>query len=583
MTIASTILPFIGVEADYNKNNTQSYLESHNNSPWSVMALAVLGETPSSTEFLASVNGDSAIDYEAPIMAITSFGQDPRTFGSTDYVAALKGYHNNGQIGDATTINDDIFGILALVSAGELLSEPIISDAKNIIFARQNSDGGWGFTVTSGSDTNMTSSAILALLASGIENGDPHVQSGLAYLQNSQNSDGGFPYVPGTASDSSSTAWAIWALNALGINLSGWNKSGNTPVTYLESNESDQGYFKFQSNSSEDGFSAITTAYAAIALQGKYLPVRTIAGSDKKYSFRIEGGAANICSGEIEAITALDVVKNAKNICGYSYHITDTSFGPYLDQIDNEIASGNTGWMYLVNNISPSVGASDYMLQVDDEVLWYFGEFGLIPERISLSSEKVGSGQSVTVTVESFNGTSWSRLSGATVHYGAKTANTDINGETIIVSGDGFYKVLAEKSGYIRSETQFLQVGKPSDSVVGLNVNIEKSDQKPPESSISFIVSTNFLDFGTLAPGASALKNFKIINNGTADIYVKSVVSGDSVFTQNLKLDNEPWDDFGSEIAENNEQSVDAGLSIPLDYAEEGVRSGQMIIWAMAK
>lgn len=583
MTIVSTILPIAGVRADYNKNNAQAYLESHNDSPWSVMALAALGETPSSTEFLASVSNNKAIGYEAPILAITALGRDPRTFGSTDYVAALKGYHNNGQIGDVAAINDDIFGILALVSAGEPLNEPIISDAKDLILARQNSDGGWGFTVASGSDTNMTSSAILALLASGIESGDSHIQDGLAYLRNSQNNDGGFPYVPGTASDSSSTAWVIWTLNALDINPSDWNKSGNTSVTYLGSNESDQGYFKFQAGSSEDSFSAITTAYAAIALQDKYLPVRTIAGSDKKYSFRIEGGAASICSGEIGAITALDVVKNAKELCEYSYHITDTSFGPYLDQIDNETASGNTGWMYLVNNNSPSVGAADYKLQAYDSVLWYFGDFGLIPERMSLSSKKIGSGQSVTVIVELFNGSSWSRLSGAIVHYGANMANTDINGETIIVPGDGFYKILAEKPGYIRSETQLLQVGEPSDSVVGLNVNIEKSDQKPPESSVSFVVSTNSLDFGTLAPGASALKNFKIINNGTTDIYVESVVSGDPVFTQNLKLDNEPWDDFGSEIAKNNEQSVDAGLSIPKDYAQEGSRSGQMIIWAMAK
>ena len=583
MTIVSTILPFAGVRADYNKNSAQAYLESHNDSPWSVMALVALEETPSSTEFLASVNGDSAIDYEAPILAITSFGQDPRTFGSTDYVAALKSYHNNGQIGDASTINDDIFGILALVSAGEPLSGTIISDAKSFILGHQNSDGGWGFTVASGSDTNMTSSAILALLASGIESGDSHVQAGLVYLQNSQNSDGGFPYVPGTASDSSSTAWVIWTINALGIDPSGWSKSGNTPVAYLESNESDQGYFKFQSNSSEDGFSATTTAYAVIALQGEYLPVRIVAGSDKKYSFRIEGGAAGICSGEIGAITALDVVKNAKDLCGYSYHITDTSFGPYLDRINNEIASGNTGWMYLVNNIAPSVGASDYKLETNDSVLWYFGDFGLIPERMSLSSGKVGSGQSATVIVESFDGSSWTRLSGAIVHYGVNTANTDINGETTIAPTDGFYKVLAEKPGYIRSETQSLQVGEPSDSVVGLNVNIEKSGQKPPESSVSFVVSTNSLDFGTLAPGASALKNFKIINNGTSDIYVESVVSGDPVFTQNLKLDNEPWDDFGSEIARNSEQSVDAGISIPADYDEEGARSGQMIIWAMAK
>ncbi|MFZ2970525.1 MAG: DUF4430 domain-containing protein [Minisyncoccia bacterium] len=584
--IISLMIPNAGASASYNTNSAQTYLSQHSDNPWSVMALTTLGQTPASTSFLASVSGKNAIDYEAPILAITALGQNPRTFGSTDYIAALKSYHASGQIGDASTINDDIFGILALASAGEPVSDSAITDAKNFILSRQNNNGGWGFTATSDSDTNMTASAILALLAAGTNSSDSRIQSATSFLHNSQNSDGGFPYSPNTASDSSSTAWVIWALNALNINHASWNKSNNTPILYLESNQSDQGYFKYQPDSSEDSFSAITTAYAAIALQGKYLPVRVVSGSNgqEQFSFRIEGSAGNICSGETSGPTALDIIKNAKDICGYAYNIKDTSFGPYLEQINNDMASGNIGWMYLVNNLSPNVGAADYKLQANDSVLWYFGDFGWVPARLSLSAGQINSGQSAVVTVEAFNDNLWSPLSGATVYFGADTAATDSNGQAAINPRDGFYKVYAQKQGYIRSNASLLKVGQASSSAVNLSVNIDKTNQKPDNNTISFTVNPNSIDFGKLAPGASSTKSFTIANNGTTGIHVESIVSGDAVFTQNLKLNSMSWENFKTDIAKDKSQSVDASLSIPSDYpGEGGAKSGQLTVWAMAE
>lgn len=581
--IISLIIPAVAVNASYNSSNAQAYLAAHSDNPWSIMALAALGQTPSSTAFLTSVNGNSAIDYEAPILAITALGQNPRTFGSTDYIASLKKYYANGQIGDATTINDDTFGILALVSAGELASSAIIVDTKNFILSHQNNNGGWGFTITSDSDTNMTSSAILALLAAGINSTDSHIQNAVAYLHSSQNNDGGFPYSPDTASDSSSTAWVIWTLNALNINQASWNKSNSTPFSYLESNQSDQGYFKFQPNSSEDSFSAVTTAYAVISLQGKYLPIRIVPNSDtdQKFTFRIEGSTGTICAGETSGPTALDIVKNGKNICGYTYEIKNSSFGPYLNKILHDEAAGTTGWMYLVNNISPNVGAQDYKLQTNDSVLWYFGEFGWQPTRLSLSAEKIDSGQSTTTTVESLSNNSWSPLSGATLYFGTNMATTDNNGQANITSKDGFYKVYAQKQGYIRSNSYRLQIGQPSTSVINLNVNVKRSGENPGDY-VSFVVAPNALDFGTLAPGSSSTKSFTVTNNGTVGIHVESIASGDALFTENLDLNSVSWKNFKTDINKNDSQNINASLSIPADYSGDGAKSGQLTIWAMA-
>ena len=82
----------------FNPASTQTYLSSHNSSPWTVMALTALGATGINADHLKSISGTSAIEYSAPILAITSLGYDPRTFGATDYIAKLESFYHDGQI-----------------------------------------------------------------------------------------------------------------------------------------------------------------------------------------------------------------------------------------------------------------------------------------------------------------------------------------------------------------------------------------------------------------------------------------------------------------------------------------------------
>jgi hypothetical protein len=261
----------------YDATGAQQYLSAHNTNPWSIMALSVLNTPNIDGTSLKNISSNSAIDYEAPILAITALGQNAQTFGSTDYVSALENFHNNSQLGSVTTINDDIFGILALVSSGKNTSDPVVMDSETFILAHQNSDGGWGFSTSASSDSNTTASAIVALRAAGLATSDVHIQNGLTYLKTAQNSDGGFTYDPtspwGTASDSSSTAWALWALNATSQNLSDWTKGGHSPIEYLSGNQTPAGFFSYQQGSGEDAFSPVTTSYAIIALAGKTLPL----------------------------------------------------------------------------------------------------------------------------------------------------------------------------------------------------------------------------------------------------------------------------------------------------------------------
>jgi len=585
MILASLILinPPLA-SGSFDKASAEAYLLSKPSSPWTTMALAALGAGNISSTHLADITGTSANDFSAPILAIAALGQNPRTFGSQDYAAALKNFYTSGQIGDTALLNDDVFGMLALISAGENPNDAVISSTKSFLLAHQNSDGGWGFAAASGSDTNITAAAILALLSAGLPKTDSAIQNAVSYLQNSQNDDGGLPYDShstfSTASDAASTSWVLWALNALNINPASWNKSGKNPITYLEANQTAQGYFSYQPGAAEDSFSPVTTAYAVIALSGKTLPLQKISlGPLPEFGFRIEGSADQVCAGQAPGPTALDIVKNASIICGFTYNIQNTSFGPYLNQLDSDAAQGLDGWLYLVNYLSPSVGAADYLLQTGDQVLWYYGSYLWLPTRLTLENS--------TVTVEQFQNGSFSPLAGATVYFGASSAATAANGQAAILPNPGFYKIHAEKTGYIRSNAELLQIGDPESGTVNLAVNVNPGQAggvttPPPAQTVSFTITPSSLNFGDLNSGQSINKNIAVSNQGNTDLQIETVVSGDDLFRQNLKIDSATWGKFKTTVTPGENKNHDIGITVPSFYSGSGQKNGVLTFWAIA-
>ena len=366
-------------------NSAVSYLKTKTVNPWITMALVANGESPN-VDYLKSTTGSSATDYEAPILALAAAGKNLKTFPDTDLVAVLKTFHTGGQIGSVSTLNDDIFGVLALIAAGESISDIIITDAKNFILANQNTNGGWAFVVGGDSDTNMTSTAIMALLEAGVAKTDSHIVNAVSYLKSAQNNDGGFPYDSqsprGTGSDTSSDAWVISAINKLGEDPDGssWSKNGNSPVDHLLSLQTTGGYFEYQEGIGEDSFSPVATSYAVIALTGKYYPVGvTSTPAIPNVDYKIEGSDGTVCEGSVDAPNALDLVVIVAPTCGFIYEIVDTSFGPYLKKIGDDEAHDLVGWLYAVNFAIPNIGAVDYNLESGDYVIWHFGNFDWQP------------------------------------------------------------------------------------------------------------------------------------------------------------------------------------------------------------
>jgi Domain of unknown function (DUF4430) len=104
---------------------------------------------------------------------------------------------------------------------------------------------------------------------------------------------------------------------------------------------------------------AALAARVSVRVEGK---TQTIFGA---LETRFESGA--------NALNALD----AASLRGeFYYHVTTTSFGPYIDQIGRYPAGGSDGWVFKVNGASPPVGADQIQLRDGDRVLWYWATFG---------------------------------------------------------------------------------------------------------------------------------------------------------------------------------------------------------------
>ena len=522
-------LPFLAIWGEVNPS--VAYLQGKPLSPWSIMALAAAGENPS-LDSLKTISGEKAIDLEAPILALTTAGKDPRSFPSEDLITKLKGLYDGTQLGEAGIINDDIFGLLALIASGEKKDDATVVGIKNFILSKQNADGGFSFAVGGTSDTNTTAAAIMALRTAGVSASDAALGKPPGNLAAGQDTDAGFPYDPksawGTDSDASSDAWVIMALRALGEDMSQWQKEGKTPVTHLEALKQEGGFYLYQTGGQEDSFTPVTTSYALLALSGKTLPVREIAPATPTgvpWSIQVEGKTALLCDTDGVGKTALDALKKAAEVCGFPYHIQSSSLGDYVDEIGGDKASGSSGWLYAVNSAMPSVGAGAYLLKEGDAVRWYFGSFDGPAASDALRTE-------IPLSV---------------------TIPTPPSG-----SGGGSGSGGNENGG-----------NQNSDSVVSMLVEVDKGGK-----------SKESVGFGEVARGAAMNKTLTLKNNGTSATTLSSSVSGDAVFRRYLRLNEKSWREYRATLTPAMSTTTRLLLSVPADYAGSGVKTGALVFWA---
>jgi hypothetical protein len=598
-------------------------IDSFATSAWVAMAIAAAGEdpadwkvgtNPSLVDYLAgnAASASSANDYSRMLLAIAAAGEDPTDFGGRDFVALLEAEDNGNQIGDDTLLNDDFWGVMGLIAAGEdPASSDTIQDGLAFILANQNEDGGWSWGVGSDSDVDDTAAAIMALISAGENPASAAITDAIAYLATTQLDNGGFDSWGSTNADTDS--WGICALVAAGEDPAAWESgSGNSPVDDLLSFQQvggdDDGAFYWQDGNA--GMSAAkTTACAIIALLGDYFPVAILTPQPGvTVDVRVEGENENIWSGQVTVDdswitadnsgieyhladpTALGALDEAAAEGDFSYETTDQWGSLFVTSINGEEGEGMAGWLYRVDYISPSVGAADFILDETSppdpphhEVLFYYGLWDDIPLRLEVDNTAPGAGDSFTATVEEYDEgmDEWYPIEDATV-YADTSYTTDENGEVeITVYHDTTIDVYAEKDGYIRSNSVTVTVGEgsaqPSEGqTVNMTVDIIPA--------ISFTVSPDYINFGLLGPrDTSDPVTITITNEGAWKLAVTAIVSddADNLYVDGLKLDNVKCDDFACYVSRNKCQEHTVTLTVPETYTLTGNQNGTIIFWAL--
>ena len=244
---------------------------------WAITAIKSAGEDPGSwrksgkspLDYLSTQAGgwSKLTDIERGCLAVASAGADPRSFGGRDLVREIKArMAPDGHIGDM--VNEHCWGLIALKAAGEATPE----SARTWLCARQNVDGGFGFSDDAASDPDDTGAALQALMAAGESPESSTVDRALKYLKFCQASDGGFCW-RSPVSNVASTAWAVQGIAATGEDpgSDSWKKGGKTPLDYLASMQQADGHIRYMENS--DSQPAWMTAEAIPALLKRPYPL----------------------------------------------------------------------------------------------------------------------------------------------------------------------------------------------------------------------------------------------------------------------------------------------------------------------
>ncbi len=221
---------------------------------------------------------NSCASYPRHILALLAAGvsvNDAATQGLKNKMLTVC-YQNN--LYGLHGINDDVFGLIALLALGTNPSEPIIQDIVSTTKSWQVDSGAFAWPDWNPSSTDkiagddITGAAINALKygqSKGLEINNEIFTKAKNYLKSTQQTDGGWGY--GT-SDIMTTSWVLMGVNGLGESQNEWfNSVGKNPWHPLINQLKDGGYY-------ESAWVPGTTDWFAMkhvvpALAGKFWPI----------------------------------------------------------------------------------------------------------------------------------------------------------------------------------------------------------------------------------------------------------------------------------------------------------------------
>jgi hypothetical protein len=167
---------------------------------------------------------------------------------------------------------------------------------------------------------------------------------------------------------------------------------------------------------------------------------------------RVEGKTQTIYGSAEPTLTtsgtsALDTLDAASARGEFYYHVTQFSFGPFVDQIGRYAGAGSNGWSYKVNGKDPGVGAGAVVLEDGDVVLWYWNSFGPAGGSPTLVLRRQRKRNCYSVLAQNDAGTSSAAAGAVLIVDGRRRATR--NGQACI--GKHRTLVRAERAGAVRS------------------------------------------------------------------------------------------------------------------------------------
>ena len=266
-----------------------------------------------------SLDGSAITDYERRAMSMLSLGLNPYTDSNENYIKKITDSFDGNQIGNSSLFNDDVFGIITLISSGYNSSDDIIQKSAQFIISKQSSNGEWD-------NIDLTAASIQALsLAQNVPGASSAIAKGIAFLKASQVNDGGF-------NDPSSTSWAIQGLVAGNLDPVQVTTNNKNPFDYLSLNQLNDGSIGVTNDSLNNRI--WDTSYAIPAVSEKTWPQILISVSKPTQSF-----GATLSSNDSTTTKAITIATT-----------TSSSTIPLIAQISTTTKTYTNNLIYITKN-----------------------------------------------------------------------------------------------------------------------------------------------------------------------------------------------------------------------------------------
>ncbi|MDR5659300.1 DUF4430 domain-containing protein [Serpentinicella sp. ANB-PHB4] len=438
-----------------NRNELESW--------WDVVALASVKEDITQDQWTLPKwdisNQMNAAEHAGYILAKLALSQNPYNIGGINLVDSLSDLQDDeGSFGD---INSHMWSMIALDTAQANYNKEI---ALQYLISQQLDDGGFAFSGNSG-DIDMTAMALIAFAPYSHDSViEERINKAIDFLKVNQLEDGGFS--SWGSENANSTAVVLSALIAVDEDVYGeaWVKEKGSIVDALINYQTEEGAISFLKDPLEPNIMATNQALLAlgevktgITLWDRIKPYGGVENTDQAYvTIRIEGPQetvfekSSINLWDEEDITALAVVVDVLERAEIPYELAESEWGTYIQEINGV----SDAWVYKVNGELASVGVDSYIVNNQDVLVFYYGQFPpdtLIPE-VEIISD-LAKGQEIALHVKS---TYFDWENEIEKEINIENAQVVFNGEKYYTDGEGMVKL----SGTTVAGTYYINVSK---------------------------------------------------------------------------------------------------------------------------